>query len=375
MTTRISSQVLTRNGTGSIGLTKYTAEQAKAINAQRTAFNKHENELMHRMGINSWGGNDLIGNAGTVPKDAWGQWAEGGIAIRRSMLGVFEDLSSATSREVDYGVIVDHFAQYSDNSKDVHTSIDGRGNGKADQATITYQGTPIAVKTNMVTIGARQMATLMRSGRAGSLMQDQQMLNKNRHILESLEDMALNGLTDDKGNLIDVGGSKAYGLLNHPQRNTQVHGITLNGATAAEIKGAVQATLKAAHADNYKTGFTLYFNWDDYFYMAANQDAMAAAEGTPTATGALRRTIYQELLNLPGVDRIVATDSIPADTIIALVRDREVVEVLNGMPLTQMAQFRANPTDDYQFKNMAAQAVQLKFDADGRMGLAVGTKA
>lgn len=374
MARTISSEVLTRNGHSKIGLTRYTEQQANAINQQRMAFNRHEEDLAVRLGINSWGGNDLIGNAGTVPKDAWGQWSEGGIAIRRSMLGVFEDISSATSRPVDYGVIVDHFAQYSDNSTDVHTSIDGRGDGQSDQVTITYQGTPIAVKTNNCVIGARQMATMMRSGQAGTLMLDQQMLNKNRHILESLEDMTLNGLTDDKGNLIDVGGAKAYGLLNHPQRNTFTHGIVINGATAKEIKDAVKGTLKAAHDDNYKTGFTLYFNWDDYFYMSSEQDALAAAEGTPTATGAIRKTIYQELLNLPGVDRIVATDSIPVNTIIALVRDREVVEVLNGMPLTQAAQFRANPTDDYVFKNMAAQAVQLKFDANGQMGLAVGTQ-
>lgn len=368
-------KIITHNGVGAIKPVAYTKDQIAVINGHMQKWNQNETYLGERFGLaNEWNPNTFAGNAATVTKDAWGQWAAEGIEIRRSMLGVFEDIAGATSRAVDIGVLVDHFAQYSDNSADVNVSMDGRGKAKTDQSTITYQGTPIAIIDNNVSYGWRQMATLMR-GNGGNLMRDAAMRAKNRHILEKLEDMALNGLTDNDGNLVDVAGSKAYGLLNHPQRNTKVHGITLNGATAKEIKDAVVATLKAAHEDNFKYGFTIYLNWDDYFYMQTYQDAMSAAEGTPTATGALRRTIEQEILNIPGVERIVATDSVPADTIIALVRDRECVEVLNAMPLTQRAKFRANPEDDYVFQNMVAQSIQLKFDANGQMGLAVGTKA
>lgn len=370
-----ANKVITANGSSQIKLTKYTKEQAAVINGHMTKWNQNESRLGQQFGIaNEWNPNTFAGNAATVPKDAWGQWSADGIEVRRSMLGVFEDISGATSRGVDIGVLVDHFAQYSDNSKDVNVSLDGLGKAKTDQSTIQYQGTPIAIIDNNLRYGWRQMATLMRAN-GGNLMRDAAMRAKNRHILEKLEDMALNGLTDNDGNLVDVAGSKAYGLLNHPQRNTAVHGITIQGSTAKEIKDAVVATLKAAHADNYKYGFTVYMNWDDYFYMQTYQDAMATAEGVPTATGAQRRTIEQEILNIPGVERIVATDSVPVDTIIALVRDRECVEVLNAMPLTQRAKFRANPEDDYVFQNMVAQSIQLKFDIDGRMGLAVGTQA
>lgn len=369
-----ANKVLTANGQSNIKLTPYTKAQQDMINNHMQRWNANEMRLAETFGVDSdWNPQAFAGNAATVTKDAWGQWAAEGIDIRRSNLGVAEDLLGAVSRSVDIGVLVDHFAQYSDVDSAVNVSLDGRSDGKSDVPTITYQGTPIAVMDNVMRYGWRQMATLMR-GTGGNLLRDSGMRSRNRKILERLEDTVLNGLTDNKGNLINVGGAEAYGLLNHPQRNTQVHGIAIQSSTSTQIKGAVIATLKAAHADNFKYGFTLYMNWDDYFYMQSYQDGMSTAEGAPTATGAERRTIAQEILNIPGVERIVATDSVPVDTIIALVRDRECVEMLNAMPLTQRAKFRANPEDDYVFQNMVAQSIQLKFDADGRMGLAVGTR-
>ena len=371
--------MLTFNGQGvvksDLGLQKYTPEQVKMINQQRQAWNNNERRIAEQSGIkpNVYVDNSLVGNASVLPKDAWGQWAAEGIAVRRSMIGVHEFLASRTSRGVDIGLIVDHFAQYSDNSEKVNVSMDGISRAKTDQGLIQYQGTPIAIIDNSISYGWRQWATMQRAG--GSAMRDAAMVAKNRYVMEKQEDFALNGITDNDGNLIKVGGAEAYGLLNHPQRNTFAHGITINGASPKEIKDAIVGTLKAAHADNFKSGFTVMMNWDDYFYMQTYQDSMATAEGSPTATGADRRTIAQEVLNIPGVDNIVAFDSIPANTIIAMVVDREVCEVLNAMPLTQIAKFRANTTDNYTFECMQAQALQLKFDYNNQMGLAVGTEA
>lgn len=366
----MSSIVLNSDGSrGQIDLQRYTPAQMKELQNNWQQFEVNQNNLARISGVpQNWNGSGMVGNAAPVPKDAWGQWAKDGIQIRRNMIGIFDDIASSTSRSVDIGVIVDHFATYSDNSKDVNVSLDGRSKAKTDQGLINYHGTPLPIFDNSVSYGWRQMATMMRDG-GGAGMRDAAMRAKYRHIQEKLEDMTLNGVDG-----IDVGGAKVYGLLNHPKRNSRSTGVTLNGATPKAIKDEIVATIKEAHKDNFKSGFTIYLNWDDYFYMQTYQDSMSTAQGTPTATGAQRRTIAQEILNIPGVDRIVAVDSVPADTIIALVKDREVVEMLNGMPITQRVKFRANPEDDYTFLNMAAQALQLKFDDDGKMGLAVSSK-
>lgn len=349
---------------------KVTASQNAWIVNNWKTFEKNQVELGQRAGVpyKAEHGASMAGNAFPVLKDQWGQWAKTGIELQRSILGVFNDIASTNTRGVPIGKLVDYFQTISDSSEDVNFSIDGRGKAKTDQPVLDYHGTPIGIYDNNCSFGWRQMETMMQDGGAGNLQQAA-MNNKMRHMMERLENMVLNGEN------VDVGGAKVYGLLNHPQRNTQVHGITLNGATPAEIKGAVIATLKAAHVDNFKTGFTLYLNWDDYFYMQSYQYGMAVAQGQPTATGANRLTIEQELLNIPGVERIVATDSVPTNTIIALVKSTEVVEMLSAMPVSMRPKFRANPEDDYVFINMAAQAVQLKFDNDGKMGLAVGTQA
>lgn len=368
-----SNKIITANGASTIKPMGFSKEQQKLMINHIKQWNENERNLGKRIGIDADAGwianseNVFSGNAATVPHDAFAQWGVGGLDIKRSMLGIFDDLASAVTRSVDIGVMIDYYAKYSDNSTDVNVTLDGRGKAKTDQNVIEYAGTPIPILDNSVSYGWRQMQTLMR-GAGGGLMRDNGMRNKNRHILEKREDMALNGFDN-----IDIGGSKVYGMLNHPDRNTFTHGIVIQSATPAAIKAAVVGTLKACHADNFKSGFTLYFNWDDWFYIASEQDALAT--GTPTATGAIRKTIEQELLQLPGVDRIVASDSVPVNTIIALVRDSECVEILDAMPLTQILQFRANTTDEYVFKNMCAQSIQLKSDFKKQMGLAVGTQA
>ena len=317
-----SNKIITANGSSTIKPVGFSADQQKLMINHIQAWNNNERMMGQRFGIDADAGwqqetSVFSGNAATVPHDSFGQWAAGGIDIKRSMLGIFDDLASAVTRPVDIGVMVDYYAKYSDNSTDVNVTLDGRGKAKTDQNVIEYAGTPIPIIDNSVSYGWRQMQTLMR-GNGGGLMRDNGMRNKNRHILEKREDMALNGFDN-----INIGGSKIYGMLNHPDRNTFAHGITIQSATPKEIKAAVVGTLKACHADNFKSGFTVYMNWDDWFYIASEQDALAT--GTPTATGALRKTIEQELLQLPGVDRIVASDSVPVNTIIALVRDSECV--------------------------------------------------
>lgn len=355
---------------GKVGLQKFSPLQASFIQANWARFEESQMRLGANAGVPCVSGEaSLVGNAFPVRKDQWGQWAMTGIEVQREVLGVFADIASTNSRPVPIGKLVDYFQTISDSSEDVNVSIDGRGKAKTDQPVLDYHGTPVMIYDNNCSFGWRQMETMQQDGGAGS-MESAAIRNKQFHLAKRLEAMVLFG--EDK---IDVAGAKVYGLLNHPQRNTFPHGITLNGATPEEIKGAVIGTLKEAHNDNYKSGFTVYLNWDDYFYMSAFQHGMSVANGTPTATGATRLTIEQELLNLPGVERIVATDSVPPNTIIALVKNTNVVEMLNAMPMTMSPKFRANPEDDYVFKNMAAQALQLKFDHDGKMGLSVGTLA
>ena len=333
-----------------MALQAYTPAQAQTVKHQYTVFNANM-ERMER----DYQGQFLTGNAMTVPKDAWGEWAQTGIEVQRDELAVFSSLAGGLSRGVDMGVMVDYFQTISDSSDNVNVSLDGRGKAKTDQPVIDYHGTPLPIFDTEMSFGWRQMLTMQRGG--GNL-QSAGMNNKVRHISEKLEDMCINGLAS-----VDVGGAKVYGLLNHPQRSTRSTGVTLNGATGKEWNAEITATLKLLHDKNYRMGVTLYLNWNDWFY-ASNTDY---SDQYPN------KTILQRVMEIAGIEAIVPASKVTADAIIGLVRRREVVEILNGMPVTNTPKNRQNPEDDYVFRTMAAQAIELKFDAEGQMGLAVST--
>jgi hypothetical protein len=76
-----------------------------------------------------------------------------------------------------------------------------------------------------------------------------------------------------------------------------------------------------------------------------------------------------------GVANVVPASDVPANELIGVIKNRRVLQVLSGLPMTTRAQFRANPEDDYNFVTMAAAALEVKFDAADNAGIAHVTKA
>jgi uncharacterized linocin/CFP29 family protein len=326
---------------------RFTPEQQAFVLANRRQFNASQ------VAIANAHGQTLIGNALPLPKDVWGQWDREGIEVQRTTLAVFNDLAATVSTPMPIGKLVHHFQTISDSGQ-ANVSLDGRSKGRTDQPVFNYHGTPLPIIDSPFSYGWRQVEAARSEGfQLDSAGRDNAM----RTVAEKLESIALDG---DSG--IVVGGDQLYGLRNHPRRNTRTTGVALNGATGAQWLAEITATLRLLHADNFKVPATLYLNWSDWFY----------ATSTEFTTG-YPKTIAQRVMELGGVREIVPADSITASQIIALVKDRRVVQVLNGMPMTTRAQFRANPEDDYNFVTMAAASVEIKFDAEQNCGVAVST--
>ena len=326
-----------------MNMQKFTKEQQEFILNTRRSFNDNERQFgSNRM---------LMGCATPITKDAWGQWDENGMGVARDVLAVFNDIASTNSRSVPLSVLVSHFQQISD-SGEVNTSLDGRGKAKEDQAVVSYVGTPLPIYDSVASWGWRQMLQMQAEG--GNL-ESATISNHQRKIADKLEDMVINGVSD-----MVVGGDQVYGLTNHPQRNTRSTGVTLNGATGVQWVAEIKATLQLNHADNHRGPQTIYLNWDDWFY--AQTEDYSATKGS--------NTIAQRVLQIPNVGSVVPASNVTASDIIALDKQRDVVEMLNGMPMTQRPINRLNTEDDFKIKIMAAQAIQLKYDATNQMGLA-----
>lgn len=321
------------------------AQQEMILNARR----QHERE--HRIMQANHGGNILVGNASPLPRDVWGEWDTESVQLQRSVLAVFNDLAASVARPMNIGKLV-HFFRTSSDSGNINISLDGRSKAKTDQPLMEYHGTPLPIIDSTFSYGWRQM---MAAQTEGESLEDDGRMNAMRRVAEKAEDIALNG--DDA---IVVGGDQLYGLRNHPNRGTRDTGEVLNGATGPEWILEIVATLKLLHDQNVRAPATIYLNWDDWFY----------ASNTDFSTQYPNKTILQRVMEIAGVAAIVPANSVPASEIIAVVKNRELIQVLNGMPMTSRAKFRQNPEDDYDFMVMMAAAVEIKFDADENTGVA-----
>lgn len=323
---------------------RFTAEQEAVVLANRRAFNERQAALANAMQGN------LLGNASPLPRDVWGVWDREAVEIQREVLAVFDDLSNSVATPMPIGKLVHHFQRISD-SGSVNVSLDGRSKARTDQPVIDYKGTPLPIIDSTFSYGWRQVEAARSEGfqlDAGGRM------NAMYKVAEKMEDIALVG--DDT---ITVGGDTLYGLTNHPKRNTRTTSQALNGATGAEWTAEVKATLKLLHDDNFRVPATLYVNFDDWFY-ASNTDFKAESD----------KKIAKSIREIEGVANVVPASKVTAGTIIAVVKNRRVMQVLNGMPMTTRAQFRANPEDDYNFVTMAATALEIKYDYDDQCGIA-----
>ena len=328
---------------------RFTDEQQAFVLANRRQFNASQIAMAENHG------QTLVGNALPLPKDVWGLWDREAVEVQRTTLRVFNDLSSSVSMPMPIGKLVHHFQTVSD-SGSVNVSLDGRSKGRTDQPVFAYHGTPLPIIDSPFSYGWRQVAA---ASTEGFQLDAAGRMNSMRKIAEKAESLMLNGDTD-----IVVGADPLYGLRTHPRRNTRTTAQALNGATGAQWLATITATLKLLHGDKFKSPATIYLNFDDWFYATSTE-----------FTAGYPKTIAQRVLELGGLREVIDADSINPGEVIAVVKDRSVLQVLNGMPMTTRAQFRANPEDDYNFVTMAAVALEIKFDANQNCGVAVSSLA
>ena len=327
----------------------FTNAQERAVLDARRAFNASQTALAAQA--------SLVGNAAPIPLDAWRRIDSRATRIQRDVLAVFNRLAAANTVPVGLGDIVSYFPKISDSGA-VHVSMDGRSEGDASQANVSYEGTPVPIIDSFVRMGWRQMEVV----RKGQTQLDvESIANSQRVVAEKLEDMVLNGLST-----IVVGGSTIYGLRNHPQRNTGTHGFTLSSATGAEWLTAIRQICTLLIGDNAFGRVTIFLNYSDWFVASSNE----FAAGYP-------KTILQRIREIEQVEDVVPASKVPASNIIGIagLGTGEWGSILSAMPMTTRPKARMNPEDDYVFSVMASAAPQFRQDAAGRMPIAHTTTA
>lgn len=329
---------------------RFTPDQVAALNQQRSAFNARQALLAETHGIQAVGNAGLLGNASPLPFTVWGEWDKEGITVQRDQLTVFNDLAASLSRPIPIGKLIHYFQIISDSGQ-ANTSLDGRSKARVDQPTIDYAGTPVPIIDSTFFFGWRQMEAAASEGYS---LDPAARLNAMYKVARQVELQTLNGNA-----AMVVNGAPLYGLTNHPKRATRATGVTLNGATGAQWLTEFNAIIALLIAKNFYRPVTIYMNFATLRY-AQNTDYAA---GYP-------KSIYTRLMEDGMIKEIIGASNIAANTVIAVVKDRSVMQVLNGMPMSTRPQFRANPEDDYTFVTMMAAALEIKYDAANQCGIA-----
>jgi hypothetical protein len=325
----------------------FNKEQEAAVIGKRRAHNARQ----ERLARDSEG--ELIGNAYTIPRDAWATYDNDLITLQRAQLGVFTDLASL-QKSVPIGKVLHYFSKVGDQGE-VNSSIDGRSRAKADAPVIDYEGTPVPIYDTTFTFGWRDVEAARQDG-GWQYLDAATRDNGNRRILEKLEDLVING--DTKFN---VAGNQIYGIRTAPSRATGNFGnVDLVTATGAQWVEAIKRVLLGLQAKNFYGGATIYLNYGDWFAASVNDYVTAAPQNT----------ILARLMAIPGVVAIVPSTAVPVNEILAVVKERRVLEILTAMPVTTMPIERKNFTDEYSFQIMSAVAPQFKRDNAGNSGVA-----
>lgn len=327
---------------------RFTPEQEAAVNAARAGFNLSQTSMAANSAIH------LVGNAAPVPLDAWRRIDQRATLIQRDVLAVFDRLSASNSTPVGIGDLVSYFPKISD-SGEAHISMDGRSEGRQDQALVKYEGTPIPVIDSYARFGWRQMEVMRKTA---SGMDMETIANHQRKVADKMEDMVLNGLSS-----VVVGGSTIYGLRNHPSRNTFSHTFTLNGATGANWLTTFSSMITGLIGDNAFGKVTVFLNYSDWTFASLNE----FAAGYP-------KTILQRMREIENIADIVPCSKVPASNIIGVagLETGAWGSILSAMPMVTRPKMRQNAEDDYVFGVMAVVAPQFRIDYDGRMPVAHG---
>lgn len=336
---------------------RLTEEQGASLNGARAAFNSRQTALASASMFADGFGDTLTGNAAQIPLDAWRRIDQRAVQLQRDQLVVFNRLAAASSTPVTMGDLVNYFPKISD-SGEVHVTMDGRSEGRADQALVKYEGTPVPIFNSQARFGWRQME-VMRKGPSG--IDTATIANHQRKVAEKLEDVVLNGY-----GAINVAGSTIYGLRTFPQRATGVHGMDLNGATGAQWLGVVQGIVNAHLADNAFGRITIFLNYSDYVFADINE----FTAGYPKTILARLREVSQVAEFVP-VPRLVANEVIS----IANIGNGDWGTILSGMPMVTRPKIRHNPEDDYVLGVIASAVPQFRSDYEGRSQIVHYTKA
>nr|DAK70712.1 MAG TPA: major capsid protein [Caudoviricetes sp.] len=161
-----------------------------------------------------------------------------------------------------------------------------------------------------------------------------------------------------------VDGHKAMGIKNH--KNTQPLTLTTN-LTTATFDQLIDFFTIGEFGVLARNNFVA-----KYDVMWVSPEIMANLARPHIVNGAVVGSVLQTVMPFAPVGEIRQTFALKGNEIIAYQRRRDVISPLIGMTTGVVPVPRTMPTDNYNFKIMSAEGLQITCDMLGRSGVVYG---
>lgn len=163
---------------------------------------------------------------------------------------------------------------------------------------------------------------------------------------------------------INVDGHKAMGIKNH--KNTQQLTLTTD-LTTAQFDALIDFFTIGEFGVLARNNFVAKYN-----VMWVSPEIMANLARPHIVNGAVVGSVLNTVMPFAPVGEIRQTFALKGNEIIAYQRRRDVISPLIGMTTGVVPVPRTMPTDNYNFKIMSAEGLQITCDMLGRSGVVYG---
>ena len=224
---------------------------------------------------------------------------------------------------------------------------------KNDRVDFSTNHTPIPVIHADYTIEER---FLQQSRNLGNGLDTVQAERAARRVSEKLEDMLFGSSA-----VLTYGGGTIYTYLTHPDINLVSLGVAWDDTskTPEGILADVLAMKQAAINDKYFGPYMLYI--PTAYETVLDDDYKTTGAG-------MSQTVRQRILQIANIQGITVVDRMPANKILLVTMQRDVVDLIDGMPI-QNVQWDTEGGFIHNYKVMTIQIPRIKSDYDGRSGV------
>ena len=325
--------------------------------AQRNIFNAQHDAMIAANKANMTSEMLACNAVGGFAKEFWKEIDNQIIELNTEEIGIeiVNDLM-AVQTVLPIGKTLKMYSVSGDINDEVVMSMDGQAPHGFDHTEYGSDGDPIPMFAAGYGVNWRLAQGLNTAGI--DLALDSQRL-KLKKFNKARVQFYLNG----NENMV-VDGHKAMGIKNH--KNTQQLNLTTNLTTATFDKLIDFFTIG-------EFGVLARNNFvAKYDVMWVSPEIMANLARPHIVNGAVVGSVLQTVMPFAPVGEIRQTFALKGNEIIAYQRRRDVISPLIGMTTGVVPVPRTMPTDNYNFKIMSAEGLQITCDMLGRSGVVYG---